>query len=167
MRHPIFDKLLTVRILRTDKAQRKMMRCKAILAQARHLKHRKDRELVLYRAWRQKEELRLLDELKQAPRPAHALILFKDTVHHLRDQEVSHVKAASEAARQAAEAEHELETARREYAAVYRKQVKIETCQDTWSDEQRLIGERESEKETESCMRFPFYGPDSNPARSF
>jgi hypothetical protein len=74
---------------------------------------------------------------------------------------------AAEAAQKVVEAEAELETARQEYAAAYRKQAKIEMCKDTWSDEQRLIAEREAEKETESSARVFPADLNSNFARSF
>jgi len=167
MQNSIFDKLLTIRILRTDKAQREMMKRKADLEQARHHKQRKERELADYQKWRPEEEQRLLEELKQAPRHAHTLIEFKDMVRHLRDKESSYVQTVTEAAQQVAEAEAALEKARQDYAAAYRKQVKIETCQDTWNDEQRLMVEQENEKETESCMQFSSSNPDSSMARSF
>ena len=167
MQHPIFDKLLTVRTLRTDKAQRIMMKRKASLEEARQFKDSKDQELVRYRQWRAQEEHRLLEELKQAPRQAHALIEFKEKIRYMRHQEASHVEAAAEAAKKVVEAETELENARRDYAAAYRKQVKIEMCKDTWLDEQRLVVEQEAEKETESSVRSCSADLDSNFARFF
>ena len=122
MQSSIFDKLLTVRTLRTDKAQRKMVECKAVLEEARQLKQRKDQELVSYRQWRNQKERRLLEELKQAPRHAHALIEYKEKVRYMRYAEASHVEAAAEAAQKVVDAETELENARRNYAAAYRKQ---------------------------------------------
>jgi hypothetical protein len=167
MQHPIFDKLLTVRTLRTEKAQRKMMHRKAILMEARQIKARKEQELVRYRKWRAQKERRLLEELKQAPRQAYTLIEFNEKVSNMRYQEASHAQTAAEAAQKVAKAEAELQSSRRDYAAAYRKQVKIEMCKASWVDEQRLIVEREAEKETESSARMISADLDNKFARSF
>ena len=61
------EKLLSVRVLREEKARNHLSRVKTELVSAQMQRHRKEKELVDYRHWRIKEEKRLFGVLKGKP----------------------------------------------------------------------------------------------------
>jgi type III secretion protein O len=149
------EKLLTVRILREDRARNQLARSKAELARAEMHRHQKEKELVDYRQWRRKEETRLFGVLRSKNASRHELLLFNDSTNTLRQNQAAKVQQLQEAGRAVQAAEQNLVKAGQRYVAANRKKIKIEEHKSIWTEARHMLEEQYEEKEIESHTNRP------------
>ena len=154
------EKLLSVRVLREEKARNHLSRVKTELVSAQMQRHRKEKELVDYRHWRIKEEKRLFGVLKGKPASSYDLMLFNDTTNTLRQNQADKVRQVDEAGQAVKKAEENLVEARQHYFTANRKKIKIEDHKSIWTEAQRLLEQQGEDKEMEEHGARPGLNPD-------
>lgn len=148
----VLEKMLAVRAHRENKAMNRMVHCRGELNRALDLSQRRETELSEFRSWRIDEERRLFRNLQEKPAAVQDVMVFMDTTSALREDQAVKVRQVIEAREQAKAAEEDLHKARKDYAAAYRKKVKIEEHKAVWEEDDRVRMEQDAEKETEEFV---------------
>jgi hypothetical protein len=146
------EKMLAVRAHRENKAMNHMVQCKGEFNRALELRNQRERELSEFRSWRIGEERRLFKNLQAKPATVQDVMVFMDATSELREDQAAKAHQVVEAQEKAKAAEEDLLKARKDYAAAYRKKVKIEEHKAVWEEENRFQVERDAEKEMEEFV---------------
>ena len=146
------EKMLVVRTHRENKAMNHVVHCQGEFNRALNLRHQRETEHSEFRSWRIDEERRLFKNLQEEPATVQDVMLFMDTTSALREDQAVKARQVVEAREQAKTAEEDLLKARKDYAAAYRKKVKIEEHKAVWEEDDRFRTEQDAEKEMEEFV---------------
>jgi type III secretion protein O len=149
----ILEKILTVRDHRETKSLNHVVHCKEDVRRSVAIQRQKEQELDDYHQWRQLEEERRFDHLKQQPANVHDLLYYKDTIDTLRQDQAARARRVDEAAKQVVSAENTLQQARRHYAQACRQKMKIAEHKKIWMEDDRQRTERQNENELEEIAQ--------------
>lgn len=152
----ILEKILTVREHRENKSLNHMMKCKQEVRRAVIRQHQKKKELHDYHQWRQLEEGRRFDNLKQKPANVHDVMYFTDTINTLRREQDAKARRVHDASKQVASAENTLKEARQHYAQACRKKMKITEHKKIWMEDYHRQAEQQNENESEEIGQITF-----------